>query len=171
MIAKCPCEHCGVNIEFATEEFLSGSSVSCPKCGKETPIFVSPQAKPVQKSATPTPIEAKCSCQHCGKQIVFDVEHIGQIADCPHCGLETKLVISKVPVRAVSQAIPSDAVPQYSGLENNFVVAGYLTAVLLPIAGFFIGLYLMTQKESGHGAACMGLSILAGIFWLAVIFR
>ncbi|HZF00893.1 MAG TPA: GIY-YIG nuclease family protein [Methylomirabilota bacterium] len=35
-----------MNIEFATEEFLSGSSVICPQCGKETPIFVSPEAKP-----------------------------------------------------------------------------------------------------------------------------
>jgi hypothetical protein len=74
-------------------------------------------------------------------------------------------------MRAVSRAIPSDAATPYSGLENNFVVAGYLAAVLLPIVGFFIGLYLITQKESGHGAACMGLSVLAGIFWLAVFFR
>jgi hypothetical protein len=53
MIAKCPCEHCGVNIEFATEEFLSGSSVPCPTCGKETPLYVSPQAKPMPKPAAP----------------------------------------------------------------------------------------------------------------------
>lgn len=38
-----------MNIEFATEEFLSGSSVTCPKCGQETSIFVSPQAQPTQK--------------------------------------------------------------------------------------------------------------------------
>jgi predicted nucleic acid-binding Zn-ribbon protein len=55
MIAKCPCEHCGVNIEFATEEFLSGSSVPCPSCGKETPLYVSPQAKPAPKPAAPPP--------------------------------------------------------------------------------------------------------------------
>jgi hypothetical protein len=53
MIAKCPCEHCGVNIEFATEEFLSGSSVTCPKCGQETPLSVSHQAKPAPKPAEP----------------------------------------------------------------------------------------------------------------------
>src|ERR1035437_1571518 len=53
MIAKCPCEHCGVNIEFATEEFLSGSSVDCPHCGKETFLYASPQAKPAPKPATP----------------------------------------------------------------------------------------------------------------------
>jgi predicted nucleic acid-binding Zn-ribbon protein len=53
MIAKCPCEHCGVNIEFATEEFLSGSSVDCPHCGKETFLYASPQAKPAPKPAAP----------------------------------------------------------------------------------------------------------------------
>ena len=53
MIAKCPCEHCGVNIEFATEEFLSGSSVPCPTCGKETLLSVSHQAKPAPKPAAP----------------------------------------------------------------------------------------------------------------------
>jgi uncharacterized Zn finger protein (UPF0148 family) len=64
MIAKCPCEHCGVNIEFATEEFLSGSAVTCPHCGKEMALYVSPQAKPApvpeveqsaQKPTLPTP--------------------------------------------------------------------------------------------------------------------
>ena len=56
MIAKCPCEHCGVSIEFATEEFLSGSSVPCPTCGKETPLSVgsvSSYAKPAPKPAVP----------------------------------------------------------------------------------------------------------------------
>jgi hypothetical protein len=63
MIAKCPCEHCGVNIEFATEEFLSGSAVTCPHCGKETPLYVSQQAKPVPKPAVPisTPQERQLS--------------------------------------------------------------------------------------------------------------
>ena len=63
MIAKCPCDHCGENIEFATEEFLSGSSVACPHCGKETFLSVSPKPKPSASSppkpvapATPPPI-------------------------------------------------------------------------------------------------------------------
>jgi hypothetical protein len=42
-----------VNIEFATEEFLSGSSVDCPHCGKETFLYASPQAKPAPKPAAP----------------------------------------------------------------------------------------------------------------------
>ena len=47
MIAKCPCERCGKNIEFATEEFLSGSSIVCPHCGKET--FLSVKTRSVHR--------------------------------------------------------------------------------------------------------------------------
>jgi predicted nucleic acid-binding Zn-ribbon protein len=50
MIAKCPCDNCGENIEFATEEFLSGSSIACPHCGKETFLSVSPNIKPAASS-------------------------------------------------------------------------------------------------------------------------
>ncbi len=55
MIAKCPCDHCGKNIEFATEEFLSGSSVACPHCGKETFLSVSPKSKPAVSSLSKLP--------------------------------------------------------------------------------------------------------------------
>jgi predicted RNA-binding Zn-ribbon protein involved in translation (DUF1610 family) len=47
MIAKCSCDHCGGNIEFVTEEFLSGSSITCPHCGRETILSVSPRKSPV----------------------------------------------------------------------------------------------------------------------------
>jgi predicted nucleic acid-binding Zn-ribbon protein len=44
MIAKCPCQFCGVNIEFDTREFLSGTPVACPECGLETILFVTEEA-------------------------------------------------------------------------------------------------------------------------------
>jgi hypothetical protein len=53
MIVKCPCEHCEVNIEFSTDEFLSGSSIPCPTCGKETTLCVSPRAKQVKSASLP----------------------------------------------------------------------------------------------------------------------
>jgi len=98
MIAKCPCEHCGVNIEFATEEFLSGNSVKCPKCGKETTLYVSPQTKPepkvesANKSQPPPTSPAPDSnfsknlrvCKDCGKAISVHAEF------CPHCGATFK---------------------------------------------------------------------------------
>jgi predicted RNA-binding Zn-ribbon protein involved in translation (DUF1610 family) len=98
MIAKCPCEHCGVNIEFVTEEFLSGSNVKCPKCGKETTLYVSPQAKPAPKvesanesqppPTSPAPDSNSSKnlrvCKDCGKTISVHAEF------CPHCGATYK---------------------------------------------------------------------------------
>jgi DNA-directed RNA polymerase subunit RPC12/RpoP len=40
MMAKCSCDHCGKNIELATEEFSSGSTFICPHCGNKTSLFV-----------------------------------------------------------------------------------------------------------------------------------
>ena len=86
MIAKCPCEHCGVNIEFSTEEFLSGSSVPCPTCGKETTLSVGN-------------VIVNCPCQHCFGAIEFESSGLveeNSLVQCPHCGLETKLFIPPV---------------------------------------------------------------------------
>src|ERR1035441_2321510 len=52
MIAKCPCEHCGENIEFATEDFLPGGRVACPHCGVETAIYISSPSL-ISKSVAP----------------------------------------------------------------------------------------------------------------------
>jgi len=41
MIAKCPCEHCGVNIEFEAEN--AGETVSCPSCEQQTNLIIPPQ--------------------------------------------------------------------------------------------------------------------------------
>ncbi len=98
MTAKCPCEHCGVNIEFATEEFLSGSSVKCPECGKETTLYVSPQAKPETKvesanesqplPTSPVPDTNSSKnlrvCADCGHQVSRHADA------CPHCGASFK---------------------------------------------------------------------------------
>jgi hypothetical protein len=47
-------------------------------------------------------------CQHCGGPIQFHAEHIGGVADCPHCGQSTELTLpapppdrSPVPVKAI----------------------------------------------------------------------
>jgi predicted RNA-binding Zn-ribbon protein involved in translation (DUF1610 family) len=87
-----------VNIEFATEEFLSNSNVKCPKCGKETTLYVSPQAKPAPKvesanelqppPASPAPDSNSSKnlriCKDCGKTISVHAEF------CPHCGASYK---------------------------------------------------------------------------------
>jgi hypothetical protein len=44
MIHYCPCEHCGVHIEFDAENFQPGLIVKCPKCQGETELFLKSQA-------------------------------------------------------------------------------------------------------------------------------
>ena len=34
-------------------------------------------------------------CEHCGAAFVFLAEHIGQTANCPHCGKPTELFLAK----------------------------------------------------------------------------
>jgi len=48
MIARCSCQFCGVNIEFDTKEFLSGDTITCPKCGRETALSVSKEGAPAK---------------------------------------------------------------------------------------------------------------------------
>jgi predicted nucleic acid-binding Zn-ribbon protein len=72
MIAKCPCEHCGENIEFSSDEFLSGSSVVCPHCGKETTLYVSvnPSAPKVRKLLPAKPAPQQFTAQKSNKNFL-----------------------------------------------------------------------------------------------------
>jgi hypothetical protein len=57
MIAKCPCQQCGVHIEFEVEN--AGETVPCPSCGQETPLLLSsaklvaPKAERAQTQPAP----------------------------------------------------------------------------------------------------------------------
>ena len=55
--------------------------------------------------------EAKFDCQHCGGHIEFPAEMAGQTINCPHCQLETQLVI-------LPDASPPASDPQPQG-ENS----------------------------------------------------
>jgi hypothetical protein len=53
--------------------------------------------------------------------------------------------------------------------HDEMAILGYLSAIFLPIAGFCIGIQLMTKYNSGHGPVCMFSSIVFGLIWLAII--
>ena len=53
-------------------------------------------------------------------------------------------------------------------VESSTIVWSYVLCFLIPIAGFFFGVYLMAKKKSGHGAACMAISIVLGLGWIAL---
>ena len=46
--------------------------------------------------------------------------------------------------------------------SNGVVGAGYVSAVLLPVVGFFVGLALILKNRAAHGIATMTLSVVIG---------
>lgn len=42
-IAKCPCQHCNIGLEFDGEG--AGQSITCPSCGLETRLFIPPKTE------------------------------------------------------------------------------------------------------------------------------
>jgi len=91
----------------------------------------------------------------------------GQVIACPHCGLETKLF---VPVLgAAPTGLPGQQPQAEHPGGSGAVICGYLLSFLLPLAGFFLGIYLMAKKKPGHGVTCMVLSVVMSFFWVAAL--
>lgn len=113
--------------------------------------------------------ESKCNCQRCGQVIAFQIVMAGQDISCPHCGRETTLTIPTV--RKASPDYPplaSGAQVTEQPIASSTIVCSYVLCFLIPIAGFFAGIYLMTKKQSGHGTACMAISIVFGLIWISL---
>ena len=109
--------------------------------------------------------ETKCSCAHCSEHIAFDPQYAGRTADCPHCGMETKLYIPPVTAKVPVSRARTTATVDYTGIA----VAGWICAFLIPIVGLFIGVYLLSKKESGRGVAIMATSVIVGFIVLALM--
>src|ERR1017187_1949755 len=77
MIAKCPCQHCGVNIEFEVEN--ANQFVPCPSCGKQTRLLLPNVPKPLPKPQI-GPVSRMTVCGDC------DGEISRKAIVCPHCG-------------------------------------------------------------------------------------
>ena len=111
-------------------------------------------------------MEIKCKCLKCGERLAFDVEDSGRIAVCAHCGQETMLYI---PAAARAVSAPCNAAPQSQADAGDdlggLVLAGYLTAIFLPLIGFIIGIILMAKNRPGSGIVCAVLSVVATGFW------
>jgi len=56
--------------------------------------------------------------------------------------------------------------PSPNDAPQGLVIAGYATAVLLPIVGFFVGLALIIKNRAGHGVAVMVISVI--VFLIAL---
>ena len=86
---KCPCDHCGEELEFPADGV--GTEIECPTCHQKTMLHP-PAARTTVPPTSSSPIPyMRCPCLHCGKQIGFSESAIGDIIQCPQCGQQTML--------------------------------------------------------------------------------
>ena len=102
----------------------------------------------------------KSKCEHC--QAEFEDEGFEKTVFCPACGHETH-------IRPVGSyfAPHIDNVAQHDGL----ILASYTLAILFPLIGFFMGIYLLLKSQHGHGLSAMALSCFSSAVWYLVIFH
>ena len=107
--------------------------------------------------------EAKCSCQHCNGHIAFPAEMAGQMSACPHCGLETKLVIpnvTKAPANSPPQNVSVEIKRGVSPLGIASLVLGIIACIFCWIP--LLGLLVLPLALIGLLLAVAGL-IMAGV--------
>jgi hypothetical protein len=52
---------------------------------------------------------------------------------------------------------------------GGLVLAGYLTAIFMPLIGFIIGIILLAKNRPGSGIGCIIVSAVCGFIWMAII--
>jgi hypothetical protein len=77
--------------------------------------------------------EAKCNCEHCDGSVLFPTEMAGQTIACPHCQLETQLVIPP-------DANPAAPEPQPMDENSSLISKGLFT---------LFGMFLNKQFQLG----------------------
>lgn len=103
----------------------------------------------------------KAKCEHCAGD--FEDEGLEKTVFCPACGKETHILPAG-----------SNFVPIKTGADSEMdaaIAAGYAFAILLPVIGFFIGVYLAIKNEVGHGVAAMALSCIASSLWVFMFLK
>ena len=98
----------------------------------------------------------KCSCNHCSGNIEFDSEHAGQMVACPHCGLETKLYVPKVPLNKPPQNVSVEIKSGVNPLGIASLVLGIGACVFCWIP--FLGLLVIPFAAIGLLLAVIGIT-------------
>lgn len=112
----------------------------------------------------------KVQCQYCHQD--FEDEGMERTTFCPHCGKETLIFEHTKPQSAELLFQQRKSVAGFGHGEaryDSIIFAGYLSAIVIPLVGFFIGIYLMAKGEHGHGVAAMALSVIASLVWITLI--
>jgi hypothetical protein len=64
---------------------------------------------------------------------------------------------------------PVSAVAENKTMPMGNIVGSYILCFIMPFLGFFAGIYLMAKKETGHGVACMALSVVMFFVYLSML--
>jgi hypothetical protein len=54
-------------------------------------------------------------------------------------------------------------------IAKSTIICSYVISVLMPLFGFFAGIYLIAKKQTGHGVACMALSIFMFLVYISMM--
>jgi hypothetical protein len=113
--------------------------------------------------------EAKCDCQRCGNPIAFPLDLHNSEVQCPHCHKATTLSVPSASARVHKATAPVFDERRQGLIRQSTMISSYALAFLIPIAGFFAGIYLMAKKETGHGVAVMAISVIWAVVLTAII--
>ena len=80
-------------------------------------------------------------CSACGEKIA------DKAVICPKCGVAT------------------GNNPEPSDVTRRTIIGAYVAAVVIPIVGFILGIYLLVKREVGHGIGALVLSVVMTMFW------
>ena len=103
----------------------------------------------------------KTICEHC--QAVFDDDGLDKTVWCPACGKETHIL--------PAGSIPQPRIQVESTEFDTAILLGYVFAIILPIIGFFVGLYLILKNQCGHGAATLAVSAFSFVLWFLLFWN
>jgi DNA-directed RNA polymerase subunit M/transcription elongation factor TFIIS len=168
------CPHCGKDV-FATGSVCvhCGQSIHKQERSKDhhsIPVAAQDFAKlRDQLGITSTPPAKLVRCPDCGREVSR------RAATCPHCGAPLDVATHTIdagetirfnqPLTARTPNLPAEV----SQIPFDNILAYYGLSIILPLIGFFAGIYLLAKKEPGHGVACMVVSIVSAGIWAAII--
>ena len=72
-----------------------------------------------------------CSCTNCSGRLRFDTSRAGETIQCPHCGMETALLIS--PSAAFQDSAPP---PKFKNVAVLWVLAGIVLVTMIATFGY-----------------------------------
>jgi hypothetical protein len=69
------------------------------------------------------------------------------------------------------QRAPMSPAPERDRGAGALVVIGYITAFVIPIIGFILGIVLLVRRQTGHGIAVFLISIAVGVAACSIVLN